>query len=311
MKRTCHIITALLSCMFCTISAMAQNACSENYDVLADSLVSASTRRLVNTMPSSNNDDIISKYNTFRWRSASSNGADAYAYTALFGVKSNSHMSNDDVEVRIVKRWMINPIYNDMEERVYFIEITNKSDKTIYIDKEHSYRIDKFEGKVPYFDPKKNADDAEDKVLAIEPHSMKRLSDYRYVIRQGGYAEFLEMPEDLSWPHRALGIKPGYMRKGEVRRYSEEDTPYCKSFRIVYSRNKDFSIYSLLTINCYIRELAAIFYPEVYEKKQTSSNALTVNEYMLTNCIEFYSTDYIRSPYTKFINDKDFMPHKW
>ena len=34
-------------------------------------------------------------------------------YTAIFGVKTNSLMSNDDIEINFLKKWVDNPIYNE------------------------------------------------------------------------------------------------------------------------------------------------------------------------------------------------------
>ena len=50
-------------------------------------------------------------------------------------------MSTDEAEVNVVKRWVQDVAVNDRDNRLFFVEIKNKSDDTIYIDKGYCFRI--------------------------------------------------------------------------------------------------------------------------------------------------------------------------
>ena len=51
----------------------------------------------------------------------------------------------------------------------------------------------------------------------------------------------------------------------EAKRFTEEDSPYYRSFLIAYSKQEDFATYSLAMINFYMKEVVGLYYPENYE----------------------------------------------
>ena len=59
--------------------------------------------------------------------------------------------------------------------------------------------------------------------------------------------------------------------------------PYYRSFQIAYSKDEDFSTYTLLPINFYMRQLIGGFYPELYQKDRFFER-LGGDQYTITNC---------------------------
>ena len=82
-------------------------------------------KKLVFLAPNDNNQKVIKRYNRYKHRPRYMGGF-AMGYTAVFGVRSNSVMSTDEVEVNVVKRWVQDAAVNDQDNRLFFIEIKNK-----------------------------------------------------------------------------------------------------------------------------------------------------------------------------------------
>ncbi len=70
--------------------------------------------------------------------------------TAKFGVKSSSILSNEDVEMKFVRRIGYNGSNN--KELCYFVNIRNKTDKVLYIDKANCFKVYHNGYSVCYFD---------------------------------------------------------------------------------------------------------------------------------------------------------------
>ena len=244
-------------------------------------------QKLVTATPDKNNQKVIKRYNCYSHRqSYPGEAARAVGFTAVFGVKKNSVMSTDDVEVNVVKRWVQDAVIDDMENRMYFIEIKNKSDQTLYIDKSRSFRIYHDSTRYCYFVPERDDTSYLQRVIAIPPHKKKNLSDYHaVVINNGKYPEvkIIDYPEDFHWDAKAAGICEGYMADYEVRQFTEDNSPYYRSFEIAYSKDEDFSTYSLLIIHFYMRQLIGCFYPELYRDNDIF-DMLGGDQYTITNC---------------------------
>ena len=102
----------ILFCLLCATTAVAQQQ----------------SREMVYVGPDQNNQKVIRRYNRCHFRDELVQplvryGTKAKDFTAIFGVKTNSLMSNDDIEINFLKKWGENPIYDDMEDRVYFVQI--------------------------------------------------------------------------------------------------------------------------------------------------------------------------------------------
>lgn len=244
-------------------------------------------QQLLDARPDKNNQKVIKRYNYYSHRGASpSSTGRAIGYTAVFGVKRNSIMSTEDVEVNVVKRWVQDAAVDDMENRLYFVEIKNKTNKPLYIDKSHCYRIYHDGRKYCYYDPERDDTSLVQRVIVIPPHSKKNLSDYRAILtKKGPFPELkiIDYPEDFHWDAKVAGICEGFLSDYEVRSFTEDNSPYYRSFEITYSKDADFSTYSLLTINFYMRQLIGCFYPELYRENDIFDR-LGANQYTITNC---------------------------
>lgn len=237
--------------------------------------------------PDKNNQKVIERYNRYYHRGFSPHTSGIpVGYTAVFGVRRNSIMSTDDVEVNVVKKWVQDATIDDMENRMYFIEIKNKSDQTLYIDKSRCYRVYHNGTKYCYFDPERDDTSSAKRIIAIPPHKKKNLCDYHAeLINKEKYLELkiIDYPEDFHWDAKTAKVCEGFLSADEVRSFSEDKSPYYRSFVISYSKDEHFSTYSLLTINFYMRQLIGRFYPELYRDKNIF-NLFGGDQYTITNC---------------------------
>ena len=224
-------------------------------------------KKLVIVVPDHNNQKVIKRYNRYQHRDRFTSGG-ALGYTAVFGVRTNSVMSTDDVEVNVVKKWVQDAVVNDQENCLYFVEIKNKTDDTIYIDKGYCFRIYNNGSRYRYFDTEREQEGSSKRFIAIPPHSKKNLSDYKAeLINKGKYKELkiVDYPEEFYWTGKSAGVYKGRLNAGEVISFSEDASPYYRSFLITYSKKKEFSEYSYLTINLYMRQLIGAYWPERYQ----------------------------------------------
>lgn len=267
-------VISFRSLLFAMVMAMAAPSCAQE---------------LVEAVPDKNNQKVIKRYNSYQHPHMPSSGR-PLGYTAVFGVKKNSVMSTADVEVNVVKRWVQDTAVNDMENRLYFIEIRNKTDKTIYIDKGNCYRIYHDSTRYCYFDPERDDTISNRRIIAIPPHAKRNLSDYHAVLnKKGPYPELkiIDYPEEFNWDAKTAGVHEGLLREFEVRLYSEDHSPYYRSFLITYSKDADFSTYSHLTIHFYMRQLIGAYFPELYRDKDIFDR-FGGDEYTITNCAYGY-----------------------
>ena len=266
-----------LFCMLCLLAATAQSA----------------TRSETAVKPDKNNQKIISQYNRCH--------KSIYMYpdqrlskdfTAIFWVDENSVMSTPDIEVTIVKKRIDNAIYNDKEDRVYFVQIKNKTDQPIYIDRGSCYRTDSDGARHCYYDAHNPTDSLhKQRVLTIPPRATRNLTDYRWIRNpQNNIVEIVEYPEEFAWNLEAVGITVGYVHNGESRLFTEKTSPFRRTFQICYSKESDFATYSMAQINCYIREIIGCYYPEnyQYDKMKSRLQVEGVDEYSITSWVPLY-----------------------
>ena len=274
--------TIILFCLLCSTTVMAQQL----------------SHKMVFVGPDNNNQKVIRRYNRCHFRESlvvplTKYGSKAKDFTAIFGVKTNSMMSNDDIEINFLKKWVDNPIYNDKEDRVYFVQIKNKTADTIYVDRSHCFRMDSDGSRYCYFDPDKRRDTlATKRLFAIPPHAKRNLTDYRWVKRKNGnYAEIVEYPEEFLWNLDAAGMYEGYVGYGEAKTFTEDNSPYYRSFLIAYSKQEDFSTYSLALINFYIRQIVGWYYPEAIKDDNiniTQPRLTGEEKYNITSWLPLY-----------------------
>ena len=68
-------------------------------------------------------------------------------------------------------------------------------------------------------------------------------------------------------------------------------SPFCRSFLIAYSKQEDFSRYSLALINFYIREIIGWYYPELIRddiQNITESRVTGEYKYSITSWMTLY-----------------------
>jgi len=269
----------ILLCLICTISLMAQKP----------------VQKLAYVRPDKHNEKVIKRYNRCHLRAELEQpyvkvGIKSKDLTAIFGVRANSLMSNDDIEINFLKKRIQNPIYNDKEDRVFFVVIKNKTDQTIYIDRSHCFRIDSDGTKYCYFDPNNRVDrESRERMIAIPPHGKRNLTDYRWVKNKtGNFVEIIEYPEEFLWSTAVAQMYEGYVHYGEAKRFTEEDSPYYRSFLISYSKEEDFSTYSLAMVNFYMKEIIGLYYPENYDYDVTTCVLTGDDEYSITSWTRLY-----------------------
>ena len=271
-------LIGILCCLFCSTTLVAQ--------------------KMVYVGPDDKNQKVIRRYNRCHYRLTPaqvllSHSGKSKDFTAIFGVKTNSLMSNDDVEINFLKKWVDDPIYNDKEDRVYFVEIKNKTSDTIFIDRSRCFRMDSDGSRYCYYDSLKRQDaNSTKRMLAIPPRAKRNLTDYRWVKhKEGNYVEIVEYPEEFLWNLDAAGMYEGYICHDDVKTFTEENSPYHRTFLIAYSKQPDFSTYSLATINFYIREIIGWRYSEVIRDdiKEISRTRLTGEyKYSITSWLPLY-----------------------
>lgn len=249
------------------------------------------SRKLVNVEPDKYNQKIINRYNQCHKRT------DIYPenrktkdFTAIFGVTANSMMSNQDIEISFMKKRIGNPIYNDKEDRVFFIQIKNKTGQTVYIDRGSCFRIDSDGSRYCYYDPSRRVDSLfRERVLVIPPQGQKILTDYHWIKnKEGNYVEMVEYPEEFLWNMEAVGICEGYVNYHESRLFTEKTSPFYRTFEISYSKDEDFSTYSLARVNCYIKEIIGYYYPEIFQYSRNNNLLVGDDEYSIVTWQPLY-----------------------
>ena len=286
MREYCYKIIA-----FVMASTMSMSSHAQDTETESDSVTSLSAKRseMIMAVPDKNNEKVIKKYNRFRFPSPMKiHPRMAVGYTAVFGVRENSIMSTDDVEVVFLKKFVPDPVYSDMDNRMYFVEIHNKTDQTIYIDKASCFRVYNKGAKHCYFAPNKNDTNSVDRIMAIPPHAKKNLCEYDVVLTNSENGNFKQLkikdyPEDFNWDAKSAKVNKGLLQEFEVRTFSEDNSPYYRTYLITYSKDKEFSTYTLLPINFYMRQLIGFYHPELDRgigDKYTITNAEYAYDYL-------------------------------
>lgn len=109
------------------------------------------TSGYVEKQPAADNSELIMKYNPkVEFNLKQKNSKTRYCFTVM-GVEPSSVLSNEDVEMSFVRK-IVPSCYYTVALR-YYIEIKNKTDKVLYIDKGNSFRsVDNIS--TPFYDTK-------------------------------------------------------------------------------------------------------------------------------------------------------------
>ena len=207
---------------------------------------------------------------------------------AIMGVSAGSHLSNEDIEVEILK---------SSETFQYKIFVQNKSDNIIYLDLENCFRIyndgtfkpyysgkqirqnkkSNFKVSIPtknntsrpqYIAGKKRTTSGttftledrtqtsqvvkEQKILAIPPKGKVALPP---CVSLDDYEKFIEEYDTFS---ATLPVAQYPLHASQVTNIAEHQAPYKNSFIITYSPNKKFETYSTVKFSLYLRQLIGL-----------------------------------------------------
>lgn len=110
--------------------------------------------RLISKPADKRNAEIISLYNRYYNPTKEVDKKDKLSkcYMLIFGIKSSSIMSNEDIEMKFVREEVENPDRCGLVYTIYNINLTNKTNKTLYIDKGNCFKIDNNGEFLCYFD---------------------------------------------------------------------------------------------------------------------------------------------------------------
>lgn len=133
-----------------------ENGDKETFEVNIDNSnsndVSSASSRVVDSKISANNAELISKYNKSvetNKKMQSKKAADNYVL--LFGMSENSVLSNENIELSYKKKKENLFPYFQVERISYEINIRNKTDRIIYIDKANCFRMPSHGTTMSYF----------------------------------------------------------------------------------------------------------------------------------------------------------------
>lgn len=239
--------------------------------------------------PDANNLRLLEKYNWPRVRSLK-NGASGRAvqkYHYKFGFTKNSVLSSADLEIAFERgEWY--PLYsNTTPSFEYSIKITNKTDKPLYIDLSKSFRINPDGSSRTYYDGSKQTSVTNAGSTGIGIHLGHGISiggggtsattttyfNERFLVippHSNGYLATLKRTENTIIAHGEEFYRgairytlPREVMKGEVRNYSESDSPGFIRYTITYSKEPDFSTYSELKMNLFIQQVLGLGYYEM------------------------------------------------
>lgn len=199
---------------------------------------------------------------------------------ALFSASKESILSTADIEMYLERETVSGkPLSKGTPLNWYKIVLVNKSDKTLYIDRQQCLRTPSVGRSHVYCTGTAKADDSYElqRVLTIAPHSTVQLSRNDYLAGKG-WAENVEnfsfncipfftaenpndniendkfldhVSDEFSLPFKSINM-------GEVKNYQEEDTPFSVDYEIVFSDKENFSTYSKLTATFFISQMVGI-----------------------------------------------------
>ena len=167
----------------------------------------------------------------------------------------------------------------------YSIQIVNKTDYPIYIDRANSFRRFNDLTTQSYFDNKQTTvshgnnsgggiglgvgpigvgigggsgstyseNYGVDRILVIGPRSKANLVDYKYVRLSEKKAKFKTIADIEYWGFNLNKKNVGQVKEGEIIEYSEADTPYSNKYYLTYSTDSEFRYCNKLEFELYAK----------------------------------------------------------
>lgn len=246
--------------------------------------------QVVEKNPDSRNDELLEFYNQDYVINSSSlkQGKPARNGFAIYKAAKNSILSNDDIEMFLevddtrseYVLFKVFPLY------WYRIMLTNKTDHTLYVDKQESSRVPSI-GKVHFYynSIENNAGlHAIDRFVEIPPHStvpfVKNKMCYKdrvhYVENSENFslsltamvtmpntymAEYYSSPMVWLDSHPVTtAFRPSYksVNCGDITTYDESNTPFSVTYNIYYCDSKEGKNYSALHSTFYISQIVPL-----------------------------------------------------
>ncbi len=251
----------------------------ERYDQAADPAPAPAAEpakptepQLVEVATAANNQALLDRYNNsqvkiLRQKNGDKEMKSGYYYKFCF--TQNSVLSNEEVEVTYVLNESPTRWHRD-------IKITNKTDKTIYVDLARCFRVNLDGSSHTYYDglhqtSVTNAGSTgvsvrlgagvsiggggtnavtttytNERVLAIPPHS----HDYLSTLKMVG-EEIITSGE----PWKTTYKMPWVVKRWKVYDFTEADSPGRFSYTVTYSKDADFSAFSQVKAELYIQQV--------------------------------------------------------
>lgn len=211
-------------------------------------------------------------------------------YTYRFGFTQNSILSNEDIEVSFsYEQTQIGQTWKTHRD----IKLTNKSNEVIYIDLSRCFRTNLDGSSHTYYDGSRQMSVTNtagtgisvnlgagisvggggaraltttytnERILTIPPHSHAYLSTLKMI-----NGKILSGGEPLKFDY----FVPWEVERWRVYDFTEENTPGTLRYTITYSKKSDFSTFSQIRFDQYIRQVLGMKYHLIYYVGELSFN---------------------------------------
>lgn len=333
------------------ISINYENGEKDNFslnDVYSVQDKSNSSQRYIKKIPDAKNTEIIARYNKYytSTKHLQKSRKEVKGYMLVFGIKSSSTLSNEDIEVSFVRS--VSNIGIAYQHVKYDIIILNKTNKTIYIDKGNCFKIWNNGTSYCYYEPTEqttvntgggsgvslglgsvagalgiggaigqlaggisvgggkshsvSTTYTQQRVIAIPPHGKKNLTEEKSVLTKDaalytkllmvGQSESFNFTElksseikasddyiDFGGPYETdFILQRNIAKMGEVVTYDESNSPYSRKYILTYSTDENFSTYSTVEGDFYLREIIGC--EKLYKKNMYGERTILSDKYI-------------------------------
>lgn len=232
----------------------------------------------IKATPAYDNEEHKSKYADLPILNLETSNKKSKDFFPIMAFTDSSVISTDEITI------FISPEGADYYEKGwrvkigYTILIVNKTDNPIYIDRANCFRRNNDYDTKSYFENQQtivthgnskgggfgigmgliggfgigsssssshSENHGVDRFLVIGPHSKANLVDYKYIRLSETKAEFKTVSDIEYWGFNIRGESD--INQGEIKTYTEENSPYSNSYYITYSTDPEFK--SCYTVN--------------------------------------------------------------
>lgn len=266
------------------ISVKYANGETEKFDVKYSSpSIKEHDSKTENVLPSSDNEEQKALYSALPRLNVKASNKKAKRFFPIMTFTDSSVISTKDIMIAIVP----NPVeYYDGGWKAklgYCIQIYNKTNRPIYIDRFNCFRrFNNYETK-SFYDNKtytitsgnssavgvgaaigniglgigntSSSSSTEtfgvDRFLVIGPKAKANLIDYKYIRLSESKAKFKTVADIEYWGFDLSSKEP--VNQGQCKTYSEEDSPYSNKYFITYSTDPQFATKATLSFELYAK----------------------------------------------------------